>query len=227
MIGKKILRVGAALLLVAVGWASSPMGPAAAAPAQYFVDESKLPFTALPGLDTDRHWGVHSGAGYRIEVPKNWNGRLVLWAHGYRGTTLELTVDNHPLRPFLIANGYAWAASTAPTTRHRRPSGFRAPRVFNGIVSPLAGGTPAPRWGQMPPPHRAVPGAFDGDASLWRIARPRPVRLLLDCNLMSGASPVRRPTRPTPSSGPRCPYLRSPVRWPARGRPASPPMANT
>lgn len=36
----------------------------------------------------------------------------MLWAHGFRGTGLELTVDNHPLRAFLIANGFAWAASS-------------------------------------------------------------------------------------------------------------------
>jgi hypothetical protein len=35
-----------------------------------------------------------------------------MWAHGYRGTGLELTVDNHPLRAFLVASGYAWAASS-------------------------------------------------------------------------------------------------------------------
>ena len=85
---------------------------AQAAPPAYYVDRAKLPFTAIPGLDSQRLWGVHNGAGYRIEVPRNWNGKLVLWAHGYRGTGLELTVDNHPLRTFLVANGYAWAASS-------------------------------------------------------------------------------------------------------------------
>ena len=35
-----------------------------------------------------------------------------MWAHGFRGSGLELTVDNHPLRAFLAANGYAWAASS-------------------------------------------------------------------------------------------------------------------
>jgi hypothetical protein len=79
----------------------------------WFVDEAKLPFDPLPGFeDTDRHWGVHRGAGYRIEVPADWNGSLVMWAHGYRGDGLELTVDNHPLRQHLIANGFAWAASS-------------------------------------------------------------------------------------------------------------------
>lgn len=84
----------------------------AAPPPAYYVDSAKLPFDAIPGLASQRLWGVHNNAGYRIEVPVNWNGRLVLWAHGYRGTGLELTVDDHPLRPFLLANGYAWAASS-------------------------------------------------------------------------------------------------------------------
>lgn len=107
---KRLALVLAALLFVTV---SSPASIALASPPpQYFVDETKLPFDALPGVDTTREWGVHKGAGYRIEVPENWNGRLVLWAHGFRGTGLELTVDNHPLRAYLVANGYAWAASS-------------------------------------------------------------------------------------------------------------------
>lgn len=84
----------------------------AAPPPAYFVDRAKLPFDAVPGIATTREWGVLSGAGYRIEVPANWNGRLVMYAHGYRGTGTELTVDDHPLRAFLISNGYAWAASS-------------------------------------------------------------------------------------------------------------------
>jgi pimeloyl-ACP methyl ester carboxylesterase len=85
---------------------------AVAAPPAYFVDETKLPFTSMPGLAAQQLWGVHNGAGYQIEVPNNWNGKLVLWAHGYAGEGLELKVDKHPLRQFLIANGYAWAASS-------------------------------------------------------------------------------------------------------------------
>ena len=64
------------------------VGSAATASAEapgWFVDESKLPFAALPGTDTTRYWGVHGAAGYRVEVPANWNGSLVLWAHGFRG----------------------------------------------------------------------------------------------------------------------------------------------
>lgn len=102
---KKLAMTIAALALAA-------QAAVAAAPPQYYVDEAKLPFAELPGLPTQREWGVLGGAGYRIEKPANWNGKLVLWAHGYRGTGLELTVDDHPLRQFLLAQGYAWAASS-------------------------------------------------------------------------------------------------------------------
>src|SRR5690606_221383 len=52
------------------------------------------------------------GAGYRVEVPENWNGMLVMYAHGYRGEVPDLTVDNPPMRQYLLDNGYAWAASS-------------------------------------------------------------------------------------------------------------------
>jgi pimeloyl-ACP methyl ester carboxylesterase len=99
-------------LILALAAACCLAAPATAAPPRYFVDPGKLPFAAIPGIETERVWGVHNSAGYRIEVPAQWNGRLVIWAHGYRGEGLELTVDNHPLRAFLVANGYAWAASS-------------------------------------------------------------------------------------------------------------------
>ncbi len=85
---------------------------AADAPPAYFVDESKLPFDPLPGTSTTRYWGIHNGAGFRIEVPDNWNGDLVLYAHGFRGTGLELTVSNPRIRHYLVTHGFAWAASS-------------------------------------------------------------------------------------------------------------------
>jgi pimeloyl-ACP methyl ester carboxylesterase len=102
---KKFAAILMALSLIA------STATAAKAP-KHYVDSTKLPFAALPGVSSQRLWGVLNGAGYRIEVPDNWNGSLVLWAHGFRGTGLELTVDDHPLRSYLLANGYAWAASS-------------------------------------------------------------------------------------------------------------------
>lgn len=113
-------------------WGSAAAGK----PPGYFVDESQLPFPALPGATA--LWGVHKGAGYRIEVPDNWNGTLVVWAHGFRGTGLELTVDNHPLRGYLIPNGYAWAASSYSRNDYDVTSGVQDTHAltkrFNGIV---------------------------------------------------------------------------------------------
>ncbi|MEN8239131.1 MAG: phthalyl amidase [Actinomycetota bacterium] len=108
----------------------------AAPPPDYFIDKTKLPFTALEGATA--YWGVHSGAGYRIEVPDNWNGDLVMWAHGFAGTGLELEVDNHPLRELLIPLGYAWAASSYSRNDYDVATGVQDTHAlaqrFNGIV---------------------------------------------------------------------------------------------
>jgi len=79
---------------------------------EFFVDEAKLPFEGIPGLPSTREWGVDNGAGFRIEIPDNWNGDLVMYTHGFRGDGLELTVDSPPLRPHYLARGFAWAASS-------------------------------------------------------------------------------------------------------------------
>ncbi len=121
------------LHVLLLGWGTAAAQP----PPAYFVDESKLPFTALPGATA--LWGVHTSAGYRIEVPDNWNGDLVIWAHGFRGSTgLELTVDNHPLRHLLIAQGFAWAASSFSRNDYDVTTGVQDSHAltkrFNGLV---------------------------------------------------------------------------------------------
>ena len=77
------------------------------------VDEAALSFESLAEFaNSHRYWGVHEGAGYRIEVPAVWNGSLVMYAHGFRGDGPILTVSNPAIRRFLLANGFAWAASS-------------------------------------------------------------------------------------------------------------------
>ncbi|MEX0603944.1 MAG: alpha/beta hydrolase [Marinobacter sp.] len=79
----------------------------------YAVDPATLPFDSSEDTTTDTWHGVmDNGAGYRVEVPENWNGILVMWTHGYRGTGEELTVSNPSIREWLIENNYAWAASS-------------------------------------------------------------------------------------------------------------------
>jgi len=111
-------------------------GSVYADPKPWFVDETALPFTALPGATA--YWGVHAGAGYRIEVPQNWNGDLVMYAHGYRGNPPQLTVSNPSIRTHLIANGYAWAASSYSANGYMPGTGAKDTKAlmqyFNGLV---------------------------------------------------------------------------------------------
>ncbi|HEX5707226.1 MAG TPA: hypothetical protein VFX96_08020 [Pyrinomonadaceae bacterium] len=64
--------------------------------------------------------GEINGAPYRIKVPANWNGTLLVFAHGYRdkadhaGEVDNRTADASPnpaLDPALLAQGYAIAGS--------------------------------------------------------------------------------------------------------------------
>jgi pimeloyl-ACP methyl ester carboxylesterase len=131
----------AVLALLAVG----PVPNSAAPPPAYFVDETKLPFDPLPGTSTTRLFGIHNGAGYRIEVPDNWNGELVLYAHGFRGTGLELTVSDPRIRRFLVTHGYAWAASSYSKNGYDVKQGVKDTHAlgqfFNGRV-----GHPSRTW---------------------------------------------------------------------------------
>ena len=50
-------------------------------------------------------------AAYRVEVPANWNGELVMYTHGYAGEGETLNANDANIRRHLIQNGYAWASS--------------------------------------------------------------------------------------------------------------------
>ena len=91
-----------------------------------FVEEFEGPgqIPPLPPFETIRVQDIDSeGAIYRYEVPVGpvpWNGRLVMYAHGFRGCVADpatgalvpLTVDDPPLRQYYLSQGYAWAASS-------------------------------------------------------------------------------------------------------------------
>ena len=70
-------------------------------------------FTAVTGFEDSSRWaGELNGSAYRIEVPATWNGELVMYTHGYRGTGSAVRVDNPSIRRHLLQLGYAWAASS-------------------------------------------------------------------------------------------------------------------
>jgi len=115
-------------------------------PLPHFIDESKLPFDALSGTETTRLYGVHKGAGYRIEVPENWNGDLVLHAHGFRGFcepdgsgSCELTVSNPPIRRYLIDNGFAWGASSYAENGYQIRAGVLDTHALGTLFRGLVG----------------------------------------------------------------------------------------
>jgi len=134
---KKIITFMAILLVLSFVCGSNVLF-AGNPPSDYYVDETKLPFDALLGTTTDRYWGIHTGAGYRIEVPENWNGELVLYCHGYRGMGLELTVSNPSIRKYLVDHGYAWAASSYRTNAYDVKAGVMdthaLAKFFNDLV---------------------------------------------------------------------------------------------
>lgn len=69
-------------------------------------------FAALPGATAT--FGKLGNAVYQVEMPSNWNGELVMYAHGFAGFGTQVAVQPPPraLRQELINEGYAWAASS-------------------------------------------------------------------------------------------------------------------
>ena len=63
--------------------------------------------------------GAYEGGLYKIEVPENWNGGLVMYAHGYRGEGGRPYVTDPPIGWYLADHGYAWAASSYRANGYR------------------------------------------------------------------------------------------------------------
>lgn len=124
MIQRPIAVAALALLLTACGGGSDvvpePARPqdsrsfsaGGAASATTFAAMATAPGDTVDMATTSRYAGMLAGAAYQIEVPANWNGKLVMYAHGFRGNDVPLTVDGPSIRRHLIQQGYAWAASS-------------------------------------------------------------------------------------------------------------------
>jgi hypothetical protein len=84
-----------------------------AAPTATTFDAMAAAVTDTVVMSTTSRWaGVLNGAAYQVEVPANWNGKLVMYAHGFAGNGATLGVGPPSIRRYLIQNGYAWAASS-------------------------------------------------------------------------------------------------------------------
>jgi hypothetical protein len=104
---KHILRIAAAaLLLLAAGCASPP--PAAAPQATACPAPLPSGTRCLSGQDP-------AGAFYLVAMPAQWNGTLVLHAHGgpnLGAPTLARTVEDLTRWAVVVKAGYAWAGSS-------------------------------------------------------------------------------------------------------------------
>ena len=149
-----LAALSALLVSVMPGAASAGKAKAPDAP-DYYVDEATLPFEPLPGFESaEQLWGIHNNAGYQIEVPANWNGDLIMWAHGYRGEGARLFFNREEfpagsglyqpaefppdVRAWMLANGYAWAQSTYSKNGYNVAQGVKdthaLSKFFNGLV---------------------------------------------------------------------------------------------
>ena len=117
------LALASTAFLVACGGSDDPPAPeetrtqdtrvfTADATATTFAAMSTQVGDTVDMSSTSRWAGVLGGAGYHVEVPPNWNGKLVMYAHGYAGTGGAVAVQNPLIRRYLIQQGYAWGASS-------------------------------------------------------------------------------------------------------------------
>jgi hypothetical protein len=139
------------LLLGGTGAPATAAAPVCAAPvpsttqpgytvADPACDPNGTPFTAGP--ESVVHTGIRAGAAYRIEVPKAWNGQLVVYAHGYRGTGTVVYVDSPALRSHYIARGFAWAASSYQTNGYDVGQGVRDSHALIGLFREVTAARP-------------------------------------------------------------------------------------
>ncbi|MBI5550231.1 MAG: carboxylesterase family protein [Desulfobacterales bacterium] len=114
-------------------------GSLAAYPVEYIFNDrgyelmlSSLKFTPLTGARAFS--GVHAQAGYRIEVPGNWQAGddLVMYAHGFVDASVPRLAVTTPgrLRNYLIGSGFAWAASSYTANGYDIASGVQSTKAL-------------------------------------------------------------------------------------------------
>lgn len=107
----KIVYVIGSIALLLTGCAETPVVDLPT----YTIDQDQVAATVEAVEDAtglSALSGEIAGAAWIGQVPDNWNGDLVIYAHGYRGEETVLSVDPAPEFEFLVAQGYAWAASS-------------------------------------------------------------------------------------------------------------------
>jgi hypothetical protein len=98
------------------------------------------PLTDATGNPVSRTYtGIENGAAFRMEVPLNWNGELVVFAHGYRGSGTTVHVEDPVLRAHYVAQGFGWAASSYQTNGYDVGQGVRDSHALIGQFARVHG----------------------------------------------------------------------------------------
>jgi hypothetical protein len=117
----------------------------------YTVSNPPLAPIMANGALTTVFQGVHGHAAYKVEVPAQWNGDLVVWAHGFRGQATGtgtvnklLTVDapSFGLRQKFVNEGYAWAASSYTDNGYDIQAGVLSSKDIAEFFPDLTGNKP-------------------------------------------------------------------------------------
>ena len=115
------------------------------------------------------------GSTYRLDRPAEWNGDLVLYAHGAVPPTIpvRLPPDAASLRDALVARGYAFAYSSRDETGYAVKDGVQRTRQLRGLFAEAFG----------EPEHTYVMGNSMGGAIALMLAEKNP-------GLFDGALPM-------------------------------------
>src|SRR5207249_2578686 len=115
------MRANVALLLLLLALAAS------------FIAPPQAPL-ADAGTAAVSRTGTLGDASYRIEVPADWRGGLVVFAHGIQRGPGPGAVASPPLASHIVGAGHAWAAS-GYRAREYRPDLFIEDLVEIGRAS--------------------------------------------------------------------------------------------
>lgn len=109
---RRIVATSALTALLATA-AASPAVMAAQPPLDFSASANAAPVPPTTATGT-----LPNGAAWRAEVPAGWNGKLVLFAHGFRPGPANPAWDNGfaPTASELVSRGYAVASSSYATT---------------------------------------------------------------------------------------------------------------
>jgi len=139
----------AVVLSVAAGLAGAVPASATDIPGDqplpgYTFNNPPLAPALVGGVPTTVHQGAHNHAAYIVEVPPQWNGDLVMWAHGFRGQGFVLFPETpgYNLRQKLLDQGYAWASSSYYANGYDVRAGVLSTRDLASLAGRLAGHHP-------------------------------------------------------------------------------------